>query len=182
MKQARASNDIDFYSILESKSVKLQNRVAGILKALEFREGCADRPLYKALCHFREKDGSLSDSVPCDFLSPVELSLLRGNGGKFRVPLYKILLFGKITEAIGAGTLNLEHSYKYRTLSDYLIARYAWDEGKSTLIERAGLQVIENCPKVLTDLQARLEQYYQLTNQRIIDGKNEFVSVKSDGA
>ena len=182
LKQSRASNDIDFYSILESKSVKLQNRVAGIVKALEFREDCADQPLYKALCHYREKDGSLSDSVPCDFLSPVELSLLRGNDGKFRVPLYKILLFGKIAEAIRAGTLNLEHSYKYRTLEDYLIARSSWDEGKSSLIERASLQVVENCPKVLTDLQARLDQYYQLTNQRILDGKNEFVSVKSDGA
>jgi len=35
---------------------------------------------------------------------------------------------------------------------------------------------------ILTELQTRLEQYYQLTNQRIIDGSNEFVSVKSDGA
>jgi len=136
LKQVKTSNEIDFYSILESKSLKLQNRVAGIVKALEFREDCSDRPLYKALCYYRERDGALSDSVPCDFLTPVELSLLRDNDGKFRVPLYKILLFGKIAEAIRAGTLNLEHSYKYRTLEDYLIERSAWDDGKKVLIER----------------------------------------------
>jgi len=93
-----------------------------------------------------------------------------------------VLLFGKIAEAIRAGILNLEHSYKYRTLEDYLIARSAWDDEKNTLIEHAGLQDARNCPKVLTELQGRLEQYYQLTNGRILDGSNEFVSVKSDGA
>jgi TnpA family transposase len=182
LKQTQGKKDIDFYSILESKSLKLQNRVAAIIKALEFRSDCADRPLYNALCHYRDKDGAVSDSPPCDFLTPVDLSPLRGNDGKFRVPLYKVLLFVKITEAIRAGTLNLEHSYKYRTLEDYLIARLAWDEGKTTLIERASLQGVENCPKVLNDLQGRLEQYYQLTNQRILDGNNEHVSIKSDGA
>ncbi len=171
----------DFYAILESKSVKLQNRVAGIVKTLEFRSDCSDKLLYSAICHYREH-ATLTESAPYDFLSPVEQNLLHRDGGKFRVPLYKVLLFGRIAEAIRAGTLNLDHSYKYRTLEEYLIARCAWDEGKDVLIERASLQVVENCPKVLTDLQTRLAQYYQLTNQRILDGGNEFVSVKSTGA
>lgn len=183
LKQAskRMAGDDDFYAILESNSVKLQNRVAGIVKTLEFRSDCSDRQLYGAICYYKAKDGTITEAAPSDFLSPLEQSLLRGDGGKFRAPLYKILFFGKIAESIRAGTLNLEHSYKYRALEEYLIARCAWDEGKVALIERASLQVVENCPQVLADLQNRLEQYYQLTNQRILDGDNEFVSVKSTG-
>lgn len=177
----QSGGDDDFYAILESKSVKLQNRVAGIVKTLEFRSDCSDLPLYGAICYYRAKDGIIPESAPSDFLSPVEQNFLTGDGAKFRAPLYKVLLFGKVAEAIRAGTLNLEHSYKYRTLEEYLIARCAWDEGKETLIERASLQTVENCPQVISELQTRLEQYYQLTNQRILDGDNEFVSIKSTG-
>ena len=44
---------------------------------------------------------------------------------KFRVSLYKAFLFLHIMGAIKSGTLNLEHSYKYRSLDDYLISRSA---------------------------------------------------------
>jgi len=182
LKTSQASNEADFYAILESKSLKLQNRVAGIIKALDL-DLIAPTMLFMAPYATIESKPELSlESAPCDFLSPFEQSVLRADSAKFRGPLYKVLLFGKIAEAIRAGTLNLEHSYKYRTLEDYLIARSAWDDGKNTLIERAGLQDARNCPKALTELQSRLEQYYQLTNGRIIDGSNEFVLVKSDGA
>ena len=49
--------------------------------------------------------------------------------GKFRVSLYKALLFLHVQSAIKSGGLNLEHSSKYRPLDDYLIDRTRWQRG-----------------------------------------------------
>ena len=64
--------------------------------------------------------------------------------GKFRVSLYKALLFIHIRTSIKAGTLNLEHSYKYRPLEDYLISNQRWQKEKESLLERAGLSVLRS--------------------------------------
>jgi hypothetical protein len=46
------------------------------------------------------------------FLEPPEQQAVLDETGAIRVPLYKVLLFIKIAEAIKAGALNLPHSYK----------------------------------------------------------------------
>jgi len=56
------------------------------------------------------------------------------------VSLYKALLFLRFQNAIKSGTLNLQHSYKYRPLDDYLIERDRWRRDKNLLLEPAGLQ------------------------------------------
>src|SRR5208283_5021191 len=53
---------------------------------------------------------------------------------------YKALLFLHVQNGIKSGALNLEHSYKYRPLDDYLIDRDRWQRAKQQLIERAGLE------------------------------------------
>ena len=64
---------------------------------------------------------------------------------------------------IKSGALNLEHSYKYRPLDDYLIDRVRWQRDKQHLIERAGLEA--------------LSQQYLLTNQNITEGKNPHIKI-----
>jgi hypothetical protein len=53
--------------------------------------------------------------------------------GKFRVSLYKALLFLHVQNGIKSGALNLEHSYKYRPLDDYLIDSDRWQRAKQQL-------------------------------------------------
>jgi hypothetical protein len=72
-------------------------------------------------------------------LKPVEREAVTDRG-KFRVSLYKALLFLHIQNGVKSGTLNLQHSYKYRPLDDYLIERGRWNRDKELLLERAGLQ------------------------------------------
>ena len=62
--------------------------------------------------------------------------------GRFSVSLYKALLFLQVQRAIKSGTLNLEHSYKYRPLDAHLIDRERWQRDKPLLIERADLQAL----------------------------------------
>jgi hypothetical protein len=127
----------EYYKILESKSVWIQNRVNPVLKALTFQAGPSVRKLVDAIEHFKEKDGAVDKSAPAGFLNPEEGAALQKEG-KFRVSLYKALLFQHVRSGIKSGALNLEHSYKYRPLDDYLIDRVRWQRDKQHLIERAG--------------------------------------------
>ena len=129
----------DYYKILELKSVWIQNRVSPILKALTFQGDPGVRKLVDAFEHFKEKDGGVDRSAPTGFLDPEEQTAVNRDG-KFRVSLYKALLFLHVQNGIKSGALNLEHSYKYRPLDDYLIDRDRWQRAKQQLIERAGLE------------------------------------------
>ena len=125
--QSLGSNeDAEYYAVLESKSLKLQNRVADIVKELQF-QGDENTELLAAIQHYQHKSGAITQTAPVGFLEAYEQHLLVEASGKFRVSLYKSLLFIKIAEAIKAGTLNLQHSYKYRSLDDYLIPKDAWN-------------------------------------------------------
>ena len=111
-----------YYSILEARSKKIQNRISPILKAIYFQGEPAAAKLMDALSYFRERDGVIDSSAPTEFLKTEERDALQGEDGKFRVSLYKALLFLHVKSAIKSGTLNLQHSYKYRALDHYLIS------------------------------------------------------------
>ncbi|MGE3818034.1 MAG: Tn3 family transposase [Isosphaeraceae bacterium] len=102
--------------------------------------------------------------------------------GKFRVSLYKAFLFLHVMGAVKSGTLNLEHSYKYRSLDDYLISRERWTKERDVLLERAGLTAFTEPRAVLADLDARLFEQYQVTNYNLHTNVNEFASLRSDGS
>ena len=50
--------DRDYYAVLESKSVKLQNKVAGILQHVRFQGN--DEPLLEAVRHYQAKEGAIT--------------------------------------------------------------------------------------------------------------------------
>ncbi len=170
----------DYYKILESKSVWIQNRVNPVLKALTFQAGPSVRKLVDAVEHFKEKDGAVDKSAPAGFLDPEEGAAVQKEG-KFRVSLYKALLFLHVQSGIKSGALNLEHSYKYRPLDDYLIDRVRWQRDKQHLIERAGLEALVDPRKVLKELDQALYQQYLLTNQNITEGKNPHIRFSKNG-
>ena len=101
--------------------------------------------------------------------------------GKFRVSLYKALLFLHVQNGIKSGALNLEHSYKYRPLDDYLIDRDRWQRTKQQLIERAGLEGFVDPRKTLKELDEALYQQYLLTDRNIAEGKNPHIKFKKNG-
>lgn len=173
--------DADYYEVLASKSIKLQNRVADIVKELEF-QGDDNAALLTAIQHCQHKSGAISQTAPMGFLSDEEQDVLVDASGKFRVSLYKALLFIKIAEAIKAGTLNLKHSYKYRSLDDYLIPKAAWETNRNDYFQRAALMEVANCQRTVHTLAARLDQQYHQTNQHITQGANPHFHRHKDGS
>lgn len=69
--------------------IKLQHRVADIVRQVQFAPNCTRPALWDALRHYQQKEGSVDKSAPIDFLSHEQRAALTGEDGKFRVSLYK---------------------------------------------------------------------------------------------
>lgn len=101
---------------MEKLSIKLQHRVAGVLKAIVFNESNSDEILMKAISNFVNRDGRITNIAPTEFLEDTEKEVLIGDDKVFRSSLYKILLFIHAADAIKSGELNLKYSYRYLSI------------------------------------------------------------------
>jgi TnpA family transposase len=175
-------NDSGFYDVLERKSVKLQNRVSGIVKIIDFTGDSSSKNVIEAIAYYRAKDGIIDVNAPLDFLEPREREILCASERKIRTSLYKVLLFVKIADTIKAGTLNVTHSYKYRSLDDYLIPKSRWEKDKEEYLRRAGLGKFVNPRETLHTLENNLDLCYHNTNENILSGDNRCITFRENGS
>ncbi len=178
-KTRRILEDAEYYELLEAKSRKLQNRVAGIIKFLDFKG--KDRPLLEAIVNFQDKDGGISHTAPIAFLSEEQQNALLDDKGKFRVSLYKVFLFVEVAEQLKAGRLHLKHSYKYRSLDDYLIPLEKWLANRTEYLQRAGMTKFSEAASVIEGLKKQLNDQYHSTNKDILAAKNPYFKAKKKG-
>lgn len=177
----RQVTNADYYDVLASQSRKLQNRVAEIVKALAFA-GDETSDLMVAMQHYQAKDGQITQAAPLGFLEPGEQDAVLDETGAIRVSLYKALLFTQIAEALKGGVLNLRHSYKYRSLDDYLIPKDDWEAHRHDYLQRANLEAVAACEPTLNALATRLHEQYHRTNQHILAEENPHVHFRKDGS
>jgi TnpA family transposase len=170
--------DKPYFSALEVKSRKLQNRVSGILKSIEFT---GHKELLKAIRHFQARD-SIDSTAPVGFLSDKEQEYLEDDKGNFRVSLYKALLFLKVAEALKSGSLSLPYSYKYRRLDDYLISKEQWNAKREDYIKQAGLEDLVNIEALLSVSENELQASYKAVNKLILHDKTPYITCRSDGS
>lgn len=69
--------------MLESRSVKLQNRVADIVRYTNFDLNCGKPLLLKAILHYQKKVGDVDKSAPITFLTAEQKLLMFDKEGKF---------------------------------------------------------------------------------------------------
>ncbi|MCK5284634.1 MAG: Tn3 family transposase, partial [Alphaproteobacteria bacterium] len=165
------ADDPRYYDILEERSLRLQNRVSPILKALNFQYETSAQPIADATQYFRKNSGAIRQNAPINFLEDAERKAVAGDG-TFRPSLYKALLFMHVAGAIKSGQINLEYSYKYRSLDEYLIARNRWNTEKRDLLRRAELEAFKDCKPVLKKLKLALSKQYRDTNDHIQNNAN----------
>ena len=176
---AATASEAGWHDILEARSVKLQNRLSPLLRALTFMPSKRAAALLEASDHFRN-DGDLSLShAPMGFLDAGQRTTLVRSDGSFRVSLYKVFLFQAVTTAIKSGDLNVEHSYKYRPMDAYLIDKERWHREKARLLERAGLTEFADPEPVLSRLNTALTAQYKATNDRAAG--NFHLKLRKDG-
>ena len=75
-----------YFDILESRSVRLQNQVGGILKAITFQATPNIAELEAAITRFVVTDGILDRTAPAAFLTGEERAAV-WKDGKFRISL-----------------------------------------------------------------------------------------------
>ena len=112
--------------------------MGGIIKAITFQASPHIAGLEAAIARFVATDGNLDRTAPAAFLNEDERGAV-WKGGKFRISLYKVLLFRHVAGAIKSGSLNLEQSHKRRPLESYLIDRTRWMTEREELLDRSGM-------------------------------------------
>jgi TnpA family transposase len=172
---------IGYYDLLEKRSLKLQSRVAEIVRQTIFDPNCGKPLLFEAISHYQGRSGSIDKTAPTAFLTPEQRKLLLDQDGKFRVSLYKALLFLAVADAVKSGALNLLHSAKYRSLDDYMIPKPDWDENRDEYLQRAGLTQYSDCQATLKALAQAIDLRYEETNSHFIAGENPYLTFRSDG-
>jgi len=163
----------NYYDILEKCSIRLQNRVSGILKSLSFQDNGNTASLMDAIRNFVNKDGIINISAPLSFLNSDERKALISND-KFRISLYKVFLFRYVAQAVKSGSLNLTYSFKYQSLDCYLIAKGIWETERKILMERADIAKFADPRSLLQELDLKLLEQFESTNAKISSGNNPY--------
>jgi len=172
---------IGYYDLLEKRSLKLQGRVADIVRQAIFDLNCGKPLLLEAIVHYQKKSGNIDKQAPIAFLTLEQRSLIVAQDGKFRVSLYKALLYLAVADAVKSGVLNLLHSEKYRSLDDYMIPKLDWDENRDEYLQRAELTRYSDCQATLKALSQAVDCRYEETNNRFIAGGNPYLTFRSNG-
>ena len=154
----------DYFALLETRSLKLQHRVADIVRQVQFAPNCSKPALWAALCHYQQKEGNVDKSAPVDFLAEDQRAALTAADSKFRVSLYKALFFVEVAEAIKSGALNLLHSEKFRSLDEYMIQKADWEANRAEYLQRAQLEGFADCKATLKALEKALDARYTGSN------------------
>lgn len=171
---SHVAHDTDYYNMLETNSLKLQNRVSEIIKHVVFDEKTSQKDIVEAIYFYKLHDGTITQAAPIGFLDEKERVVIFDAQGKIRISLYKTLLFIRIASLIKSGGLNLEHSYKYKAFDAYLLSQDSWEKQKETLLPSD----ISDNQKTLDILTRLLGTTYDQTNMSINSGDNQYVRIK----
>ena len=171
--------DHRYFDILENRSIRLQNKVSGILKMLDFQAEGNVIGLKAAILNFITKEGVINKTAPLDFLSESEIKIVIKEN-KIRPSLYKVFLFQRVAKALKSGSINLSHSYKYRSLESYVIDSKRWSFDRENLLQRANMQNFLESQSVLKMLSKKLLAQFELTNENILSRHNVFIKIKKN--
>jgi hypothetical protein len=117
-----------------------------------------------------------------DFMVDQQRAALINQDGKFRVSLYKALLFVEAAKAIKSGALNLLHSEKYRSLDEYMIPKADWEANRAAYLQRAQFEDFADCKTTLKALDKALDARYKEINQNFVAGKNPCLTIRANGS
>lgn len=170
-----------FYEALEKGSRRLQNRVSGILQALRFNPKTCESNLYQAIEHFCKHQGNIDRKAPQQFLKPEASSQLFDAEGKFRVSLYKVLLFMSVSHGIKSGSLNLLDTHVFKSFEEYLIDKEVWERDREVLLGKAGLSGFRDIETFLPQLKLELASRYKRTNEQAMAHENPHIRFKKNG-
>jgi len=166
------------YDFIESKSVSIQGKLSGVLKAIVFDEKASNKNIITAINYYKTNP-IMTMSAPHGFLNEEERSAVF-ESGKFRVSLYKILLFFHVSDAIKNGTLNLKFSYRYRNFDDYMLDKDMWQTEHDILLQKHDMEYLKVFSTFIKTVETKVEKSYRQTNYNINKGLNTYFTDADD--
>lgn len=160
------------------------NRIADLLRHIEFRGQHPNNLVMKALAFYQQKAGNISQltktsDLPVDFLTRDERhSVLQP---VVDLALYRVLPARYVMEELKGGRITVRTSHTYKAFEDDLIEEQTWQTQKQTLLERAGLRALESWPTLRADLEVRFREQMTQTLATINEGENLFVRKRKKG-
>src|ERR1035437_4837990 len=80
-----------------------------------------------------------------------------------------------INDGIKSGSLNFNHSYRYRFLEEYLISKQEWKENKDQLLIDAEMFHLKDYNAIKNKLQEDLDSLYHEVNDNYNAGLNPYL-------
>ena len=167
------------HQALSEQSRSLKNRVADIMRHLEFRAQHPDNLVMKALSFYQQKTGNISQiskitDIPVVFLTRNERhSVLQI---VLDLALYWVLLARYVMEELKSARITVRTLHTHKAFEDYLIDEVIWQSQKQTLLERAGLRSLESWTTPRTDLETRFKKQMAQTLGAINTGQHKLLS------
>ena len=177
---SKESRNQSYYELLTELSNKLQRRVSGIIKVLEFDRSSSSTSILAAIDYFKNHDGKVGKNAPREFLTQAEEAIVFLEED-INTPLYKCLLFFHIAASIKSGELNLVYSYRFRAIQDYLIDKTYWESNKNKILAETGLTKFADGEQYLERLKNLLDDKYHTINSQFIDGLNPYLKFDISG-
>ena len=176
----KAQKNGSYYDLLSASSLKLQRRLSDVVRTVVFDNASSDSDIMSAIEHFKSTDGCIGSNPPSAFLTPQDHDAVYGDDQGIATPLYKSLLFVHMADRIKSGHLNLNYSYRYRAIQDYLIPQHEWQANKLQILRECGLAEYVDGASVLAGLKRVLHERFNTVNGHFIAGKNPHMSIGAD--
>ena len=166
------------YDFIEKKSISLQGKLSDVLKTIELDEENSNINIITAIKYFKNNP-IITDKAPKEFLDDEEKKVIF-EGGKFRISLYKIILFFHVSDAIKSGVLNLKYSYRYKHFDSYLMDKDEWDINKDELLKIHELEHLKDFDIFIDSIKTKVEENFKQTNENIRNGFNTYFTATTD--
>ena len=160
----------------------MSNRIGQIVNHLIINEEDSEKMLCAAIKHYIEKKGKIKSLAKnLKWLDDKQQNLLWETNEKgeevFQRRLYRrnaarMFLFQAINDGIKSGTLNFNHSYRYRFLEEYLILKQEWQTNKEQLLTDAEMTHLTDCKGIIQDLEGGVDKLSHQVNDNYNLGLN----------
>jgi TnpA family transposase len=99
---------------------------------------------------------------------------------QLRKALYKVFLFKEISKHLKAGSLNLKHSFRYKSAEESLIGATDFEHNMDNYLNLAGQTGNKDGGAVLAIIEQKVDFAYNNTNCNILSGRNELIKFEED--
>lgn len=189
IKTEEEEDDIDFNMVsaenifmkhLEKLSQSLTNKCKPILLALNYDFEETQKQIGETIKKYRDFEGNIDSSFSLRIL-PGKYRESVGKGTDFKTGLYSVLFFNEVSKRIISEEINFHDSYEYTSLDSLQIPLDDYQKNRDYYLEKADMLQFSSWKKLKNKLSLTLDSEYHTINRRIIDDKNSFIQIDSDG-